>query len=228
MTRLLMLELDPHLVAVVRRALVAERIEVLGVTTPEHALQHAERGGFEVALLDAELLDPARLDAFAAVACIVTSAWPATLGRLARERDLLLLPKPFGSAQLLSVLQTVLGGLCSERARVPKRVLLLDVLSRAHAARASLSLQVGAAELFVDHGELVHVELAGMRGESALARVLSESQPTFAPIVRRPVQRSIHRPFRTLLLDVLRRLEEGERAQAERTREGPPAPQRET
>ena len=215
MTRLLMLEFDPRLIASVRRALVRERVEVVGVDCLETAEREARTGRYELALLDGDLLEPGDLARFGALPRIVMTSllardgaspsFPAALGGR-------LLQKPFTSAQLRAALHEVLGGASLEA------LTLLDLLRRAHSDRRSVALRVGDGELFVEDGELVHAEFAAEHGESALSRVLADATSAPRLIAQRPVTRTIHRPFQPLMLDILRGLEEGE-GEPEDTRE---------
>jgi DNA-binding response OmpR family regulator len=202
--RLLMLDFDLRLVSAVTRALHEDGVEVVGVQSAEQARECAACQSFDVALLDCDLLDPAEMLAFADLPVILTTSFLEPEGEHRFFRHARLLRKPFTSAQLLSALHETCGTPRAEMGR------LVDVLRRAHTSGLSLALRVGSAELFIEQGELVHAELCGLSGESALAEVLAQSQQQLVTIESRPVVRTIRRPFRALLLDLLRRLEERE------------------
>lgn len=209
MIRLLMLEFDPRLIASVRRALARDRVEVVGVDRLERAQHECETGHYQLALLDGDLLDPGDLVGFGRLPLIVMTSLLARDGAaptFAPRRAFRLLHKPFTSAQLRAALHESVGVVRLEA------LTLVDLLRRAHSDRRSVALRVGAGEVFVEDGELVHARFAEHDGESALSRMLADATNAPRPIAQRPVERTIHRPFQPLMLDILRRLEEGERA----------------
>lgn len=203
MTSILMLDSDPGLVSAVTRALSQERCSVVGVRSVREALDKLARGGFDAAVLDADLIDADQLAAFSALPVILTTSFSQREGAERFPRQTCLLRKPFINAQLLASLHEVCG-------TPPATESLLDVLRRAHSDAQSVALQVGEARLFIERGELVHAELSGAVGEAALAHLLA--QPQHAPVVipLHTVSRTIQRPFRTLMLDLLCHLEEQE------------------
>jgi DNA-binding response OmpR family regulator len=216
MTRLLILDCDEHLVSAVTRALQHTGVDVVAVASIERAREQAHTRSFDAALLDGDLIDAAELPAFAGVPVILTTSFLEPEGDHLFFRQAHLLRKPFTSAQLLSALRQACGAPCVENAS------LLDVLRRAHSTGRSLALQVGRAQVFVENGELVHVELDGASGEPALADLLAEARTVEAvPISARAPGRSIQRPFQPLMLDLLRHIEEREQREAELAREPP-------
>jgi DNA-binding response OmpR family regulator len=202
--RILMLEYDARLLAAVTRTLEQHGVRVVGT----HALDTARRllaiEHFDAALLDCDSLEPDDLLSFTDFPLILVTSF---LGHEGAHRFFghgLLLPKPYTSAQILSALKDALGTLGSE----PQ--LLVDVLRRAHSDAESVGFCVGEAQLFIEQGELVHAELGGLSGEAALAEVLAEGNPRARRIPARAVERTINRPFQTLLLDLLQRIDERE------------------
>ena len=211
MTRLLMLDVDEHLVSAVTRTLSQEGVDVVATFSPERARAEALRQHFDVALLDGDLIDPTELSAFAELPVILTTAFLEPEGQHRFFRRATLLRKPFTSAQLLSALHAT----CANQNF--QRVSLMDVLRRAHGERQSLALSVGRARIFLEEGELVHAELDGELGERALAEILAERSPADPrPIAESAGQRSIHRPFQPLMLELLRHIEEREQRESER------------
>jgi len=204
MTRLLMLELDEHLVSAVTRTLSQEGVDV--VARREASQQH-----FDVALLDCDLIDPTELSAFADLPVILTTAFLEPEGQHRFFRRAQLLRKPFTSAQLLSALHAAGANQSFQRAS------LMDVLRRAHGERQSLALSIGQARIFMEEGELIHAEHDGQLGERALAEILAERSPADPhPLAESASQRSIHRPFQPLMLELLRHIEEREQHESER------------
>jgi hypothetical protein len=207
MTLLLMLDFDPHLVSAVTRTLRQHAIAVVGVTAVHEAYERATTQPFDAGLLDGDVLSRGELDAFGSLPLVLTTTFLEPVwDRWFSERPIL--HKPFTSAQLLSVLGDTLDALR------PRSASVVDLLRRAHSAGRSVAYRVGRGEVFLEGGELVHAELDGIRGEAALSHVLAEVDPLVVRIADRAVERSIHRPFRTLLLDLLRRIEEREEGPA--------------
>jgi DNA-binding response OmpR family regulator len=206
MTRLLMLELDQRLIAAVSRALSQQGVQVIGTSSVAQAYASARAGEVDVALLDGDLIDEADLAEFRGLPLLVTTPFLEPEGQHRFFGHARLLRKPFTNAQLLSALQDTCDGLGAEPAS------LVDLLRRAHSDQQSLALRVGDAELFIEDGELIHAERRGVRGERALADVLAEEHQVAVRIALRPVPRTIQRPFRALMLDLLRTIDERERA----------------
>jgi DNA-binding response OmpR family regulator len=202
--RLLMLEHDPQLVSAVRRGVEANGIELLAARSVAEARARLETEQCDAALLDCDLLGDDELHAFAGLPLILATAClePAGGHRFFGRGSLL--GKPFTSTQLTAALQRAcehVGGRCEG---------LLDVLRRAHSGAASLTLQVEDALLVIDQGEVAHAERGRQRGEQALVEVLSLAQPAITRLPTRPFVRTIQRPFHTLMLDLLQRLEDRE------------------
>jgi DNA-binding response OmpR family regulator len=202
-----MLDADARLVSAVTRALAQEGIEVIGVPSVEHAHACAEQRSVDAALLDGDLIDEIELSVFARLPVILMTSFLEPEGAHRFFRQARLLRKPFTSTQLLSALRETCGTLRAEPAS------LVDVLRRAHSDKQSMVLRIGDAEIVVDAGELVHAERPGMAGERALADVLANGPREFVQVPFRAVGRSIHRPFRALLLDLLRHIDEREQRQ---------------
>lgn len=210
--RLLMLDLDPRLVSAVTRTLDQHGFEVVGVQSVDGAREVVATEHLDAAVLDCDLFDAGALTDFSRVPVILTTSFLESEGRHWSFQHARLLRKPFTSAQLLSLLHDACGTPCSHS------IMLVDVLRRAHSDGLNVTLRVGEADIFMEAGELVHAELDGLSGESALARVLSGSQREPFAIPVRATVRTIHRPFQGLLLDLLRNLEERENETTKVTR----------
>ena len=208
--RLLMLDLDTRLIAAVTRALRQYGVDVVGAPCLEAACAEARSEDFDVALLDSDSLDPNDLEPFARLPLILSTSIMEHEGRHRLFGRGSLLRKPFTSAQLLSTLRDTLGALGSEP------VLLVDVLRRAHTEAQSVGFSVGEAELYLEGGELIHAKLGEMQGEGALAEVLAAGHARLSRIPTRDVPRTIHRPFHTLMLELLQRIEEREQRELAR------------
>ncbi len=202
MKHLLMLEFDRRLVSAVSRTLRPKAVEVVGVQSLEHAYERTGHQSFDGALLDRDVLAPHELDAFWPLPLILTTSFLDPHGGAEGPAALRVLQKPFTSAQLISMLNETFGPL------EPRPSSVVDVLRRAHTSGGNLALRVGRGEVYIEGGEVVHAEFCGTRGEAALVDVLSEVDPTVVRVAGRAAERTIHRPFRPLVLDLLRFIEE--------------------
>jgi DNA-binding response OmpR family regulator len=211
-----MLDFDRHLVSAVTRVLSHKGVDVVSVGCVERAREQLRKRSFDAALLDCDLLGAAELPSFGELPVILTTSFLEPEGGHLFFRHARLLRKPFTSAQLLAALREVCGAPNVENAS------LLDVLRRAHSAGDTLALRVGRAQVFIESGELVHVELDGTSGERALAELLAEAAPPApVPISASAPCRTIQRPFQALMLDVLRHIEEREQRESELARDHP-------
>ncbi len=208
MIRLLMLDFDTRLVSAVTRTLQQQGVAVVGVQNVEHARRHAASKTFDVAVLDADLIEPSELESFASLPLVLVSSFLPPEGHFHALPNARVLRKPFTTAELLSLLREAFGPLSSEPMR------LVDVLRLANTEGRSVALQVGRGEVHLENGELVHAELDGESGESALAEVLARAGETLVTIPSREVERTIHRPFQVVLLDLLHFIEQRERGHA--------------
>lgn len=202
--RLLMLDFDTRLIAAVSRTLRPHGVDVVGTQCVDTACGYARAQRFDVALLDCDSLDPAALAPFSEMPLILTTSFFEPEGQHRLFGHGQLLRKPFTNAQLLSTLRDTLGAIGSEPSH------LIDVLRRAHTEAQSVGFSVGEAEVFLRDGELVHAQLGNMEGEGALAEVLAAGGDSLSRIPVRDVPRTIHRPFQTLMLELLHRIEERE------------------
>ncbi len=202
--RLLMLEFDLRLNAAVARTLKQHGVTVEGSQSFDVALSLASEKAFDAYLLDCDSLEPGELLAFAWAPRILTTSF---IGHESGHRFFghgVLLPKPYTGPQLIMALKEGLGVLQAE----PK--LLVDQLRQAHTDAASVGFCVGHAEIVIEHGELIHAEWGHLRGEEALSELLSEARTQMFKVPVRTVERTIHRPFHTLLLDLLQQIDERE------------------
>lgn len=200
--RLLMMDFDTRLIAAVTRTLRQQGVDVVGTHCVETARGLIQAQHFDITLLDCDSLDPADLTPFSKRPLILTTTFFEHEGKHRLFGHGHLLRKPFTSAQLLSTLRDTVGGLLGSE---PDH--LIDILRRAHTDAQSVGFSVGEAELFLEHGELVHAQLGEIQGEGALAEVLAASSSSLSRIPVRDVPRTIHRPFQTLMLDLLHRIE---------------------
>jgi DNA-binding response OmpR family regulator len=89
---------------------------------------------------------------------------------------------------------------------------LIDVLQLFHHARRSVSLKVGDGQIHIQAGEVTHAQLEGHTGEDAFQRILSLERGEIHSAALTSARVTIQRPFQAVLLDALRRLDEGSSA----------------
>jgi hypothetical protein len=201
--RLLMLELDRHLLSAVARGLQQEGVEVVGVSSFDAAQALARRQRFDAAVLDCDALDAGELSGLGGLPLIFTSSLPGLAGGPLPLQGSVL-QKPFTNSQLLSVVHGSCGALRIEGKG------LVEVLRGANSRDESVTFEIGVARVFMERGEVVHAECAETRGEAALALALTQGGRDVVRLPLRSLLRSIRRPFQALMLDLLRQLEERE------------------
>jgi DNA-binding response OmpR family regulator len=197
MIRLLMLDLDDLLVAVIARAMQHEGVAVEGVASAQLARRRVSEGAVDIALLECSLISADDFASLSQVPVVLTSSFLEPERARLFARGARFLQKPFTGAELMTALREALGPLHSES------LLLVDLLLRAHTSGLSAAFRVGPAEVFMENGELVHARFGALEGETALAAVLADSHNEPRSIPAREVVHSIVRPFRTVLLDAL-------------------------
>jgi CheY-like chemotaxis protein len=207
MTRLLMLDTDARLVASVARALASHQVAVLAAPNLERALELAKSEPFALLIIDSNLVSVDDLGLFSGTPIVTTASFlePEPARRFFGHGRVL--RKPFTSAELSQLLSEELGlSNCRES--------LLDILSHGHLAKKSFCLRVGSGELVLENGELIHAERAGVSGEAALVAILAKGDAVVRAGTSTSSPRTIARPFRPVLLEALRLLEERERGAA--------------
>jgi DNA-binding response OmpR family regulator len=212
MTSVLMVETDAALISAVGRVLSRHQVEVCAVDRIERARELSREREFSLLLIDSNLVSARDLQAFAGTKIVVTASF---LEREPSERfseRARVLQKPFTSAELSQILSDELGLALGQES-------LLDLLSRAHVSKNSLSLQIGSGELVLKDGELVHAALGEMWGEMALIEILARGGAvTLSPNL--PNARSMARAFEPLLLDALCAVEKRDDESRESARRG--------
>ncbi|HET9960409.1 MAG TPA: DUF4388 domain-containing protein [Polyangiaceae bacterium] len=118
------------------------------------------------------------------------------------------LRKPFGPQHVLAVLAHTATGVAPGERRS-----LIDQMQAAHRSRQSIELEfVGetVGRVVLCDGEIVHAAFGGLHGEDALQAILDTRPTPLVSPISEAKERSIRRPFQTVLFDALRKLDERE------------------
>lgn len=217
MTRVLVVDRDATLTSGVARGLWEAGIEVV-----EHARAAGAREALAGSAFDAVLVDWAFREVVEDVGSapvIVMVSYPDPGQERELARRFTLLRKPFTSVELLLLLNEQLG----RHRNLSRR--LLDALRASHAQRESVRIVLGpegrpGAEVLMVDGEIHDAHYGALQGEPALCALLAEPRGVRLAVARPPFSRTVHRPFRALLLDLLEQLEEAERPGTTPEREG--------
>jgi hypothetical protein len=121
--------------------------------------------------------------------------------------------KPFSSNELLQAIQQAIECESGFRGSV-HGLSLIDVLQMFHYARRSISISIAGgvhAEIHLRDGEVVHAVCGQARGEAALQRILAMPSGAIVTSALSTAEVSVTRPFQSLLLDVLREVDESGR-----------------
>lgn len=219
MTTVLFVDDDPELGRTVPEALAARSMEVL-VTADEEAARKAIREReVDVVLLDARL-ETEHDGSLVKLTQSLEKPIPTILmmaAATARDAEAALdrgvagvLDKPFTQPDLLRALDRALSGE-SFRGRL-SGLSLLDMFQVFNLSRRSLVVDVGVeppARVWFEHGQVVHAERGERVGEPVLESLLDISSGQIRTLPFAPAaQRSIERPFHSLLLDMFRARDE--------------------
>lgn len=213
MTRVLLADGDSALLQTMSRSLAHFGIEVVACSSPAATRACLEEQRFDLAVIDQRWRSAALRDGASPPDETPLVFTTASLGpREGRPlgQGLLLLRKPFSSLELLSTIRRELG-----LSHIPPAS-TIDALYRAHAhgetvclRDPSLAAGSGAEELgiYVERGELVHAVFGALEGALALKEILRRGTPVVTASPETAPARSIQRPFKPLIFEILRELD---------------------
>jgi hypothetical protein len=203
--RVLVLDADPMLTTAVARCLHEEGVEVLEQSCTSTIDEWAP-GPFDLALIDARFTSSA--DRIGAGRVVVMVSYPDPEAEREVAARFISIRKPFTSAQLLSLLDDELGWV---RYRPGK---LVDALRAAHSELRSLRIVLdrgeSTAEIHMVNGEVHDATFGDLCGEDALCALLRSRRSVREVATVAPSRRTVTRPFRELLFDLLTRIDEDE------------------
>lgn len=221
MTSVLIVDDDDGLRSAVARELVDEGMHVQVAGDITTALDHLRGGSFDVLLTDLkmsaaddgiELIEKLRQTSPNTQAILMSAYATAREGKEAmRLGAVQVLCKPFSSDELREAIQQAVECGTGFRGSV-HGLSLVDLLQMFHYGRRSLAVYVGGPQggsIHVRKGEILHAQFGQLTGEAALGAMLSATTGSIqtGPAVDAPA--TVTRNFQSLLLDLLRQLDEG-------------------
>jgi CheY-like chemotaxis protein len=213
MTRVLLADSDAALVFAMSRSLAHFGIEVVACSSPGAARGCLDERRFDLIVIDhcwrsAAWLDRCGTGGETPVVFTTSFLGPCEGGR--RVPGLMLLHKPFSSLELLSIIRRELG-----LPHIPPAS-TIDALHRAHAHRETVCLRdpclagrpcAADARIYLDRGELVHAVFGSLAGVAALREILRRRAPLGMSSADVAPARSIQRPFKPLIFEILQELD---------------------
>ncbi|HET9953208.1 MAG TPA: response regulator [Polyangiaceae bacterium] len=220
MTSVMVVDDDDALRRALARDLERDGFTVSQAESAEQALHELERSDYDLVLTDLRMSQHSGLDLLRAVRANATRTATILMSAYATARDYevalslgssAVLNKPFSRKELNAAVHQALEAREGFRGSL-HGITLLDVLQMFHFGRRSISVQLsgarsGAVHLF--EGEIIHAETAGLQGEIALRALLARQRGIVktGPL-QASIERSITRPFDSLVLDSLRENDE--------------------
>lgn len=213
MTRVLLADGDEVLLLTMSRSLAHFGIEVVACSSPAATRACLEEQRFDLAVIDQRWHSVTRRaeasPASETPLVLMTSSWGPREGRPSGEGRTLL-RKPFSSLELLSTIRRELG-----LSHIPPAS-TIDALHRAHAQQQTVCLRARAvgedwlaaeACIYLEGGELVHAVFGALDGVRALKEIVRRRAPVVKASPEAAPARSIQRPFRSLIFEILQELD---------------------
>jgi CheY-like chemotaxis protein len=213
MTRVLLADSDAALVLTMTRSLAHFGIEVVACSSPAATRACLEQQRFDLAVIDQRWRSVTLRDGASPGGetpfVFTTSSWGPREGRPLGQ-GLMLLRKPFSSLELLSTIRRELG-----LSHIPPAS-TIDALHRAHAHGETVCLRdqplAGDSPgeelcIYLERGELVHAVFGELEGARALKEILRRSTPVVTASPETARARSIQRPFKPLIFEILQELD---------------------
>lgn len=226
MTSVLVVDDDQQLVSAISRDLRANGYDVLSASSVDGALEQLTEKPSDVVLTDLRMAEADGIDLLLAIRERGLSSRPILMSAYATARDhqkavelgaVRVLCKPFGSRELLDAIQQAIDCATGFRGSV-HGLSLIDMLQMFHYGRRSITLRVDDAvpgEIHFEDGEIVHAEHGDSTGEEALKAILAMPTGSLSTGAFHGGSTTIERSFQSLLLDLLRTVDEQERDEAE-------------
>jgi CheY-like chemotaxis protein len=232
MTSVLIVEDDQQFRSAVVRDLVHRGYEVTSAVSVQDALTRLRQGAFDVVLTDLRMDDRDGIDLLEELSELSPRTRSILMSAHASARDhqramdlgaVQVLCKPFSSAELMRAIQQAIDCESGFRGSV-HGLSLVDMLQMFHYSRRSLSIYISlpvGGEVHFDGGEIVHAKRGAMDGEVALRSILAMPSGSVHTTSLMADAVTIKRDFQSLLLDVLREVDEGRRDDDESESEDP-------
>ncbi|MFO0571422.1 MAG: response regulator [Polyangiaceae bacterium] len=222
MTSVLIVDDDAQLRESIARELAAQGFEVSTAADVREATRKLEQVVPDVLITDLRMSDADGIDLLNIARKIAPQARSVLMSAYATARDhqiatelgaVRVLCKPFTSTELVQAIQQAVDCGTGFRGSV-HGLSLVDLLQMFHYARRSITVRLGApvqGAIHIEHGEIVHAEHGEDVGEVALRALLSSPSGAITTHPHTQVSRSVSRNFQSLLLDLLRQLDESSR-----------------
>ncbi|MEZ4371532.1 MAG: response regulator [Polyangiaceae bacterium] len=226
MTSVLVVDDDQQLVSAISRDLRANGYDVLSASSVDGALEQLEERVSDVVLTDLRMAEADGIDLLLAIRERGLNSRPILMSAYATARDhqkavelgaVRVLCKPFGSRELLDAIQQAIDCATGFRGSV-HGLSLIDMLQMFHYGRRSITLRVDdavAGQIHFEDGEIVHAEHGETTGEEALKAILAMPTGSLSTGAFQRGNTTIERSFQSLLLDLLRTVDEQQRDDAE-------------
>lgn len=220
MTSVLVVDDDVQLRNALARDLRTRGYEVSAAGSFDEALDRLHRQAFDVLLTDLILTDDRDgMDLIARLPDAAPSTRPILMSAYATAKDsqraaelgvVRVLCKPFELGELLQAVGQAVE--CSTGFRGSVHGLsLVDILQMFHYGKRSMTLTLAGpvpARIHMNHGEVVHAARGDKVGEPALKSILRMPSGTLKTNTLESDEATIERSFQSLLLDMLRDLDE--------------------
>jgi len=220
MTSVLVVDDDVQLRNALTRDLRTRGYEVSAAGSFDEAMDRLHRQPFDVLLTDLVLTDERNgLELITHLPDTAPSTRPILMSAFATAKDsqratelgvVRVLCKPFELGELLQAVEQAVE--CSTGFRGSVHGLsLIDILQMFHYGKRSMTLTLAGpvpARIHMNHGEVVHAARGDKVGESALKSILRMPSGTLKTNALESEEATIERSFQSLLLDMLRDLDE--------------------
>lgn len=219
MTSVLVVDDDLQFRTTLVRHLSERGFEVEEARNVDEAIVVFGRRGLDIVLTDLRLGARDGIDLIATLRSRAIETRTILMSAFATARDyqtaielgaVRILCKPFTPEELLAAIQQAADCGTGFRGSV-HGLSLVDMLQMFHLARRSITLTVAenvSASVSMQAGEIIHAERGPLVGEPALCAILSAQSGSVSTSPLGPVRRTISRSFSSLLLDVLRQIDE--------------------
>ncbi|WP_394829679.1 response regulator [Pendulispora albinea] len=227
MTSVLVVDDDAQFRSTLVRHLSERGFEVEEAQNVDEAIVVFGRRGLDIVLTDLRLGARDGIDLIATLRSRAIATRTILMSAFATARDyqtatelgaVKILCKPFTPEELLAAIAQAAD--CSTGFRGSVHGLsLVDMLQMFHLARRSIALTVGenvTGYVSMQAGEIIHAERGELSGEPALRAILSAQSGSVSTSPLGPTPQTITRSFSSLLLDLLRQIDE-----SARTADGP-------
>jgi CheY-like chemotaxis protein len=219
MASVLVVDDDVQLRDALTRDLRTRGYEVSSAGTYSEAMERLRGEEFDVLLTDLRLTDRDGMELITDLPAAAPATRPILMSAFATAKDsqratelgvVRVLCKPFGTDELVQAVEQAVE--CSTGFRGSVHGLsLVDILQMFHYGKRSMTLTLAGpvpARIHMRHGEVVHAARGDTVGEPALRSILRMPSGTLKTNALESEEISIERAFQSLLLDMLRDLDE--------------------